>query len=60
MQSDCLLYTLYNVQVEGRVYSKLCENIRIFIKNHKSTDPGANEVVCGPCERESEEENFKF
>ena len=21
MQSDCLLYTLYNVQVEGRVYS---------------------------------------
>ena len=40
--------------------NKLCENIRIFIKNHKSTNPGANKVVYGPCEQESEEKNFKF
>ena len=40
--------------------SKLCENIRIFIKNHKSNNPGANKVVYGPGEQESEEKNFKF
>ena len=44
------------------MYSKLCENIRIFIKNHKSITPEANKVVYGPCEQESEEkmQNFDF
>jgi len=40
--------------------TKLCENIRIFIKNYKSTNPGAKKVVYGPCEQESEEKNAKF
>ena len=39
---------------------QLCENIRIFIKNHWSTNPWANKVVYGPCEQESEEKNSKF
>ena len=38
--------------------TKSCVNI--FIKNHKSTNPGANKVVYGPCEQESEEKNAKF
>ena len=40
------------------LYIKLCENIGIFIK--KSTNPGSNKVVYGPCEQESEEKNSKF
>jgi len=42
------------------MYNKLCENIGIFIKNYKSTNPGPNKAVYGPCEQESEEKNFKF
>ena len=42
------------------MYTKLCENIRKFVKNHKSTNPGSNKVVDGPCEQESEEKNAKF
>ena len=38
------------------LYSKLCENIGIFIQNYKSTNPGSNKVVYGPCEQDSEEE----
>ena len=37
-----------------------CVGIRIFIKNHKSNNPGANKVVYGPGEQESEEKNSKF
>ena len=40
--------------------NKLCENIGIFIKNYKSTNPGSNKVVYGPCQIESEEKNSKF
>ena len=39
---------------------KLCENIGIFINNYKSTNPGSNKVVYGPCEQESEEKNLNF
>ena len=42
------------------MHSKLCENIGIFIKNYKSTNPGSNKVVYGPCEQESAEKNSKF
>ena len=28
--------------------SKLCENIEIFIKNYKSTNPGLNKFANGP------------
>ena len=42
------------------MYSKLCENIGIFIKNYKSIFPGSNKVVYGPFEQESEEKNSKF
>ena len=45
---------------EGGTGSKLCENIGIFIKNYKSTNPGSNKVVYGPCEQESEEKNSTF
>ena len=41
-------------------HGKLCENIGILIKNYKSTNPGSNKVVYGPCEQESEEKNSKF
>ena len=37
--------------------NKLCENIGIFIKNYKSTNPGANKVVYGPCKQESEKKS---
>ena len=53
MGSGQLLVTLYT-------YIKLCENIGIFIKNYKSTNPGSNKVVYGICEQESEEKNSKF
>ena len=39
---------------------KLCENIGIFIKNYKSTNPGSNIAVYGPCEQESKEKKFKI
>ena len=35
---------------------KLCENT----KNYKFACPGANKVVYGACEQESEEKNSKF
>ena len=38
--------------------TKSCVNI--FIKNHKSTNPGANKVVYGPCEQETDKKNAKF
>ena len=40
------------------MYSKLCENIGIFIKNYKSINPGSNKVVFGPCEQDSEEKKI--
>ena len=36
------------------------ENIGIFSKIYKSTNPGSNKVVYGPCEQESEEKNQNF
>ena len=39
------------------VYTKLCENIGIFIKIYKSTNPESNKVVYGPYEQESKEKN---
>ena len=47
------------IDIDG-IINKLCENIGIFIKNYKSTNPGSNKVVYGPCEQESEEKNSKF
>ena len=38
---------------------KLCENIGILIKNYKSTNPGSNKAVYGPCEQKSEEKSLK-
>jgi hypothetical protein len=38
------------------LHSKLCENT----KNYKFACPGANKVVYGACEQESEEKNSKF
>ena len=48
------------LQRSQRLQSKLCENIGIFIKDYKSTNPGSNKVVYGPCEQESEEKKFKI
>ena len=44
------------IDIDG-IINKLCENIGIFIKNYKSTNPGSNKVVYRPCEQESEEKN---
>ena len=38
----------------------MCENLGILIKNYKSTNPGSNKVVYGPCEQESEEKLQSF
>ena len=43
--------------VQCPVSINLCEIIGMFIKNYKSTNPGSNKVVYGPCEQESEEKS---
>ena len=45
-----ILYTFVHLEefIYSTVHIKLCEDIGIFIKNYKSTNPGSNKVANGP------------